>query len=79
MYIYIYKPTSPYIFNLGFQILLLKLTFDLQIHGVLEFPWVPDGTPPLPATVGTYNRKVGAYADDANMLIKLDYNTLLRI
>jgi hypothetical protein len=30
--------TSPYIFNMGFQILLLKLTFDLQIEGLIEFP-----------------------------------------
>jgi hypothetical protein len=29
--------------------------------------------------VGTYTRKVSAYADDATMLIKLDYNSLLRI
>ncbi len=45
--------TSPYIFNIGFQILLLKLTFDLQIEGLLEFPTVPENTPPLPHTVGT--------------------------
>jgi hypothetical protein len=35
--------------------------------------------PPLPRTVGTYTRKVSAYADDATMLVKLDYNSLLRI
>ncbi len=71
--------TSPYIFNLGFQILILKLTFDLQIEGILEFPQVPDNTPPLPPTVSTYKRKIRAYADDANLIVKLTYENLLRI
>jgi hypothetical protein len=71
--------TSSYIFNIGFQILLLKLTFDLQIEGLIDFPVPPDNTPPLPRTVSTYKRKVSAYADDANMLTKLDYDTLLRV
>ncbi len=71
--------TSPYIFNLGFQILLLKLTFDLQIEGILENPPLPEGIPPLPPTVGTYTRKVSAYADDANMIVKNSYETLARI
>ncbi len=71
--------TSPYIFNIGFQILLFKLTFDLQISGLIDFPELPDGIPPLPPAVGTYNRKVSAYADDANMLVQLEYQTLLRI
>jgi hypothetical protein len=71
--------TSPYIFNLGFQILLLKLTFDLQTEGLLNFPVIPDPTPPLPPTVSTYNRKVSAYADDASLIVKMRYETLLRI
>ncbi len=71
--------TSPYIFNLGFKILLLKLTFDLQIEGSLENPPLADGTPPLPPTVSTYTRKVSAYADDANMIVKNTYETLARI
>jgi hypothetical protein len=70
---------SPYIFNIGFQILLFKLNFDLQIEGTLDFPVVPENLPPLPDTVSTYKRKVSAYADDANMLIKLDFDTLSRI
>jgi hypothetical protein len=68
--------TSPYIFNLGFQILLLKLTFDLQIEGILENPPIADGTPPLPPTVSTYTRKVSAYADDANMIVKIPMKLL---
>ncbi len=66
--------TSPYIFNIGFQ-----LTFDLQIEGLIDFPVPPENTPPLPHTVSTYTRKVSAYADDATMLTKLDYNSLLRV
>jgi hypothetical protein len=71
--------TSPYIFNLGFQILLLKLTFDLQIEGILETPTPPEGAPPLPPTVSTYTRKVSAYADDANMIVKNTYENIARI
>jgi hypothetical protein len=32
--------------------------------------------PPLDATVSTYQRKVFAFADDANMLVKFDYYNL---
>jgi hypothetical protein len=71
--------TSPYIFNMGFQILLLKLTFDLQIEGLIEFPPLPVNAPPLPDTVSTYTRKINAYADDATMLVKLSCENLARI
>jgi hypothetical protein len=71
--------TSPYIFNIGFQILILRLTFDLQIDGVLEFPTVPGGVPPLPPTVSTYTRKVSAFADDASLIVKFTYENLLYI
>jgi hypothetical protein len=71
--------TSPYIFNIGFQILLIKLTFDLQIEGLIEFPELPENTPPLPDTVSTYTRKFNAYADDANLIVKLTYENLRRI
>jgi hypothetical protein len=71
--------TSPYIFNIGFQILLLRLTFDLQIDGVVEFPTVPGDIPPLPPTVGTYTRKVSAFADDASVIVKYTYENLLHI
>ncbi len=33
----------------------------------------------MPVTVSTYDRKIRAYADDANLLVKLEYETLLRI
>jgi hypothetical protein len=51
----------------------------LQTEGLLNFPEIPDPTPPLPPTVGTYNRKVSAYADDASLIVKMCYETLLRI
>jgi hypothetical protein len=70
---------SPYIFNLGFQILLFKLNFDLQIDGIVNFPRIPDNIPPPQATVSTYQRKISAYADDANMFVSLDYETISRI
>jgi hypothetical protein len=44
---------SPYIFNIGFQILLFKLNFDLQIEGLIEFPRAPVNIPP-PAGYGKY-------------------------
>jgi hypothetical protein len=47
---------SPYIFNIGFQILLFKLNFDLQIDGLIPFPVVPDSTPP-PPSYGRYLRQ----------------------
>jgi hypothetical protein len=51
----------------------------LQIEGIIDFPVPPENAPPLPRTVSTYTRKVSAYADDATLLVKLDYKSLLRI
>jgi hypothetical protein len=51
----------------------------LQIEGIIDFPVPPENAPPLPRTVSTYTQKVSAYADDATLLIKLDYNSLLRV
>ncbi len=75
---------SPYLFNIGYQILLFKLNFDLQIEGFLEPPAVPpDVDPPnhlpLDATVRILNRRAYAFADDANIFTKLNRNTLLRV
>ncbi len=36
---------SPYIVNLGFQILLFKINYDFQIEGALENPVVPPDIP----------------------------------
>jgi hypothetical protein len=39
---------SPYIFNLGFQILLFKISYDLQIQGIIDTPTVLPEPPPPP-------------------------------
>jgi hypothetical protein len=70
---------SPYIFNLGFQILLFKINYDLQIHGAIDPPAVPPDLIPLPLEVSTRPFKVFAYADDANTLLKLVVSTLSRL
>ncbi len=37
---------SPYIFNLGFQILLFKINYDLKTEGIVDQPTVPPDIPP---------------------------------
>jgi hypothetical protein len=73
--------TSPYIFNIGYQILLLKLNFDLQIAGLIATPDVPPDLLRLAPDqqVGNYPRKVFAFADDGNLLTKMDFNSLSRV
>jgi hypothetical protein len=70
---------SPYIFNLGFQILLFKINYDLQIQGIIETPTVPPELPPLPAEVSTRPHKIFAFADDANALLRMEVSTLNRL
>jgi hypothetical protein len=70
---------SPYIFNLGFQILLFKINYDLQIEQILEPPVVPPDLDPLPVEVSARPYKIFAYADDANTLVKLDVGTLTHL
>jgi hypothetical protein len=76
---------SPYLFNIGYQILLLKINFDLQIQGFLDIPerFVsnPEGGeqhpgPKLPPAVSRKTRKVFAFADDCNALIMLTRGNL---
>jgi hypothetical protein len=70
---------SPYLFNLGYQILLLKLNYDLQIHSLGDELPVPPHLDPLPATVSKVPRKIYAFADDGNCLTKMDIGSLSRI
>jgi hypothetical protein len=67
---------SPYIFNLGFQILLFKINYDLQIEGIVDHPTVPPDLPPLSREVSNRPFKIFAFADDANTLVKLEVGTL---
>jgi hypothetical protein len=75
---------SPYLFNIGYQILLLRINFDLQIQGFLEIPekFQTRGEPnqdqeiPVPAVVSRKTRKIFAFADDCNALILLTKSNL---
>ena len=70
---------SPFLFLLGYQILLFKLQFDLQIIGTCD-P-VAELNPLLPASaqVSSMNSKVLAMANDADILASMDLNTLSTI
>ena len=46
---------SPFLFNLGYQILLFKINFDLQIAGIITVPEPPEHLDPLPASVTDNN------------------------
>jgi hypothetical protein len=73
--------TSPYIFNIGYQILLLKINFDLQIAGLIVPPEVPpDIQPPNQENQVKANpRRIFAFADDGNILTLTELASLRRI
>jgi len=70
---------SPFIFNLGFQILLFKLNFDLQIKHIVTVPDIPEDLTPIRQDVSKKPRKVFTFADDNNILTEFDYGSLNRI
>ncbi len=70
---------SPFLFNLGYQILLFKIQFDLQITGVIERVELPADLPPLPVDVPQVPPRIYALADDATVLCKMDVGNLRRI
>ena len=70
---------SPFLFNLGYQILLFKINFDLQIAGIIEVPDPPDHLDPLPISVSRSPRKSFSFADDTNILTRMETGSLLRI
>jgi len=73
--------TSPYIFNTGYQILLLKINFDLQIAGLIVPPEIPpDLQPPNHRNQVKANpRRIFAFADDGNILTLMELASLKRI
>ncbi len=76
---------SPFLFNLGYQILLMKFEFDLQIQGLIEAVNLPAShpiaipTPPQQNEVSHHPPRVYALADDATLLVKMEFNKLNRI
>jgi exonuclease III len=70
---------SPFLFNLGYQILLFKLEFDLQIAGLTERVELGPDFPPLPLHAQQVPPKVYAMADDATVLVRMERDSLLRI
>jgi hypothetical protein len=74
---------SPYIFNLGYQILLFKLTFDLQIAGIEQEARGEEPVVQQPLlnqeAESRYPRKVFAFADDGNLLVSMDPVTIKRV
>jgi hypothetical protein len=70
---------SPFLFNLGYQILLFKLEFDVQILGLVEAVEIPADLPPLPVQASQVPPRVYALADDATVLTKMDFVSLTRI
>ena len=71
---------SPFLFLLGYQILLFKLQFDLQIEGIIDSPAADPARPcNLPPEVSTRYPKVAAMADDATIIIKLCPRTLNKV
>jgi len=70
---------SPFLFNLGYQILLFKLEYDLQIAGLTERVELGPDFPPLPLNVSQVPPRVYAMADDATLLIKMEVESLVRV
>jgi len=71
---------SPFIFNLGYQLLLFKLEFSLQIIGILSEDAVTAEnfliTQGHPHQVINRNPKAFALADDCTLLVELCHNNL---
>jgi hypothetical protein len=75
---------SPFLFNLGYQLLIMKLEFDLQIQGLIERVVLPETHPIPPPNPGGQEvsmipPKVYALADDATLLVKMEQATLSRV
>ena len=73
------KTISPFLFIICYQILLFKLEYDLQIIGLIDEPPTPATLPRIPAQVPIQTCRIFAYADDGNILIRMDLASLSRI
>jgi len=70
---------SPFLFNLGYQILLFKLEYDQHVSGLIENVELGPDFPPLPPHVSRSPPKVYAMADDATVITKMEWGSLARI
>jgi Reverse transcriptase (RNA-dependent DNA polymerase) len=70
---------SPFLFNIGYQLLIIKLNYDLQITGFLDLPALSQDHQPLPAQVSRKPRRVFAFADDCTVLVVLNKDNLIKI
>ncbi len=70
---------SPFLFNLGYQILLFKLEYDNQIHGLIDAVYISEALLPLPINVSQVPPRTYALADDATVLTSMDPTNLRRI
>lgn len=67
---------SPFLFLLGYQILLFKINHDLQIKSPLNTITIPEGCPPIVEEVRILPTKVLAMADDANVIVEMEHGSL---
>jgi Reverse transcriptase (RNA-dependent DNA polymerase) len=70
---------SHFLFNIGYQLLIIKLNYDLQITGFLDLPALSQHHRHLPELVSKKQRKVFAFADDCTVLLILNRENLIRI
>jgi len=66
---------SPFLFNLCYQLLIFKLEFDVQIEGI--DPWQLGEEAEEANLPGS--RRVFAFADDGNIIIKLTLGNIIRV
>ena len=71
---------SPFLFLLGYQILLFKLQFDLQIEGIIDPPAAdPDRPCNLPPEVRICPPRAAAMADNTTIIVKMCVQTLRKV
>jgi Reverse transcriptase (RNA-dependent DNA polymerase) len=70
---------SPFLFNIGYQLLIIKINYDLQITGFQDLPDLSQDHHPLPAPVSRKPHKVFAFADDCTVFLVLNRENLIKI